>query len=507
MGIPLVAMGTGYGQPQAPQQPNLLGNATTAMNLRGLMQGQQQQAQLFPGQLQEQQQGAQMRDIQIKQAQMQLQDAQGFNQALRDSYGGGGQGTASQPQGVPSQPQYAPAQPQSAPAQSQGAPAQVPIEQPAVKASSPVDRIQALLDKIQNPKYGISMQGQMGAIEKITSLRTAVEKMDSDQIANIDKAHGMIASGMNSVLESAPEDQAAQWTLERNQLMRDPTLAKFAQTIPAQYPGTPGPGGSPEAQRMLHSLMAEKDVIDSVKEGAELPGQKAKAAQEQRAAAAPTPEQVQNATATIATYGATPPNMRAGFANEIKNAPDWETVQKIQARADSANESFQRSADARQQAMAMKDVAVQQVVAGKMVSEDEKLGGTLDQTQRIRGMLNMSKGGNETATAAAQLAFAEHMIVEGGAKRLSPALMQDLTTGLGTYGRQFKAWADKGVVGGMPPATNAEMQSVLDAEEKSANQSHERNVGYIRRRYADVESGKAQQPSANAKQSDPLGIR
>ena len=55
----------------------------------------------------------------------------------------------------------------------------------------------------------------------------------------------------------------------------------------------------------------------------------------------------------------------------------------------------------------------------------------------------------------------------------------------------------------MPPATNAEMQAILDAEDKNAQTTHTRNVGYIQDRYGNVGSGK--QSKASASQSgDPF---
>ena len=53
------------------------------------------------------------------------------------------------------------------------------------------------------------------------------------------------------------------------------------------------------------------------------------------------------------------------------------------------------------------------------MAEDQKLGSALDQTSGIRGLLNMSTGGNETASQAAQVRFAEHEVKEGGINRFN----------------------------------------------------------------------------------------
>ncbi len=232
----------------------------------------------------------------------------------------------------------------------------------------------------------------------------------------------------------------------------------------------------------LFDLNAKIEAIHNKQ--AEQAGAAAKGTQEARAAAAPTPEQLTNAVTTLNTYNAVPPNMRAGLVNEMKSAPDLETLQKVQARADAANESFARSADAREQAKAMKDVGLQQVVAGKLVAEDQKLGSALDQTSGIRGLLDMSKGGNQAATNAALTRFAEHEIVEGGVKRMNQLEYENLATKLGSYGRKFQSWVDGGFKGQMPAATNSEIHTILDAEDQAANVAHERNVGYVMDRYA-----------------------
>jgi hypothetical protein len=479
-GVPLEA---NYIKPYDPG-PGPLDQYGKVMQLKSLMQGQQLQQAQLQGEQQQQTQRAQLFPSQLQQsqaagqeAQLNVQDRQGISAALKDSYTGGSASNTPKPAAT-STPNPAALNPAGLPP-TQLPPAPAGAQQASTPSAGP-DRFNDFLTRVQDPKYGVSPQAQIQLIKQFNDAADSVAKTTSDQLKAAQEAHSQIAQGLGSVLSAAPEDRAAQWTLEYNKLLRDPNLSKYAQGISPQYPG------DAQAQQAMQGMMVSDDFVKWAQQRNEGAGQAAKSQQAVQAAAAPNPTQLQNATQTLASYSAIPPNMRAGLTAEMKNAPDVETLQKIQARADAAQESFQRSADARTQANAMKDVAVGQVVAGKLVTEDQKLGTALDQTTGIRQLLDMSKGGNQTATPAAMTRFAEHEIVEGGVKRMTQTELNALTLGLGSYGRQFQAWVDKGFQGKMPEATNQDMQTILDAEDKSANVAHDRNVGYIQNRYAGV---------------------
>src|ERR1039458_2096411 len=81
-------------------------------------QRMQQQGAMFPGQLTGQQQTLQQQQLQLKQQQLDLQDRQGFSQALLDNYG------------KPSQPGTPPSKGASAP------PSTSPADAPLVSSSS-----------------------------------------------------------------------------------------------------------------------------------------------------------------------------------------------------------------------------------------------------------------------------------------------------------------------------------------------------------------------------------
>lgn len=369
-----------------------------------------------------------------------------------------------------------------------------------------------------NEEKGLPLMGKGGALEVSQNLQGATKATADALLAkgnsakvNLENYKSQLGN-LNDQL--APIVEASQDPKHDKQDLNT-QIAKFANELKVNSDRYPPDAvakadkitDAPSIVALFNSAQLHEHMTEDATKQAEEQTAKAAATQKTQAAAGIrdkdgvyTP-QARSAMDTIKNYaigsgGAIPPAMVAGLTKEMQNAPDMESLQGIQKRADSVNESFQRSADARAQASAIKDVGIQQTVAGKLVAEDQKLGTALDQTGGIRQLLDMSKGGNETATNAAQVRFAEHEIVEGGVKRMNQAELQGLTQSLGTYGRQFQAWMDKGFQGAMPPATNKEMQTILDAEDQNANVTHERNIGYISNRYVDV--GKYSSLSNNA---------
>ena len=270
-------------------------------------QRMQQQGAMFPGQLTGQQQTLQQQQLQLKQQQLDLQDRQGFSQALLDNYGKPSQPGTPPSKGASAPPSTSPAdaprtvvrnpatgapefsdvmvlQQPSAPGQSGTAPAPAQSSTPAASAptsetpapTNSGDRLSSLLDRVQDPKYGISPQGQMGFLKQYTEMRKDVAGADKATIDAHSAANKEISQGLQSVLEAPPEDQAAQYSLAVNALRRDPTMAKYAQSLPPQYPGPA------QLQILNHSLMLEKDVIDDVKQKNEGPGQIAHSQVEQQ---------------------------------------------------------------------------------------------------------------------------------------------------------------------------------------------------------------------------------
>jgi len=266
-------------------------------------QRMQQQGAMFPGQLKGQQQTLQQQNIALQQQQLDLKDRQGFAQVLSDTFRqpgastGGASASPSAPSTAPPRtvvrnpatgaPEFSDVmalQQPTAPGQSGTAPAPAQSSTPAASAptsetpapTNSGDRLSSLLDRIQDPKYGISAQGQMGFLKQYTEMRKDVAGADKATLDAHADANKQISQGLQAVLEAPPEDQAAQYSLAVNALRRDPTMAKYAQSLPPQYPGPA------QLQILNHSLMLEKDVIDDVKQKNEGPGQIAHSQVEQQ---------------------------------------------------------------------------------------------------------------------------------------------------------------------------------------------------------------------------------
>jgi hypothetical protein len=279
--------------------------------------------------------------------------------------------------------------------------------------------------------------------------------------------------------------------------------APALQLMQQRYRNDPPPGINPQDLALFQQAdPSHLDLVSSVlglrgkmeeyqAELAEKAGAGAKGKQEQTLAAPPSADQITTAVGTVNSLPALPKPLASAFTAEMLHAPDVETLQKVQARADAAAESFQRSADARQQAMALKDISMQEIVAGKTVAEDQAMAKNMAETQTIRGLLDMSKNGNQQASAAAQQMFAEHIVRQGGINRFNELEQRGLVGGMGSWSRQFQSWLAKGGQGQMPTATNAEMSEILSAEDKMTQTLHDENVGFIQNRYANVGKGGA----------------
>jgi hypothetical protein len=452
--IPLPALAV-----QPPQSP--LDSISKLMALKTMM-GQQA---LQPGQQQLQQGAIQQQAIATQQAQLDLQDRQGMNQALKDSYGA-----------------------QTGQKQTGNASAG-----PSTASGSATDRLSDFLNKIQDPKYGISASGQMAAMEKFTTLRQNLAKATSDQLDAAQKAHTQVAQGLNSVLEAAPEDQPAKWQLERNALARDPVLGQYAQQIPPQYPGNPQPGGSPEAQQMLHGLMLTQDVVSSVKEKAELPGQIANSIKAQQGviparglmspeaqqkvqqdiAVATNPQIQRGKEAVAAAEGAARANIetqQARGSNAALAQVPAHLVAPATAAATKAGEDYAQAQSVSQRLQAMMDAAKQgNVVSYQLIPQEGALqvttsqgvhrinmaeiqnygGGSLWQKLEghIGGALTGAKIPDSVLNDMAQM---QKIQAEGSQTKYENALK----TVNQTYGSQFKPVEMAPMQRNQPPATH-----------------------------------------------------
>jgi hypothetical protein len=448
--------------------------------LAGEQQAQQQRAALFPGQLQEQENLTAGSGIDLQMKQLGLKNAQITNSALSDpnlsseldewqKQKGGDQEAPTGGTGIQLHPL-----------------AQFLMEKRGLPALGPGGALEIsknLTESAQQMATLIKTQG-----DAATSKLTAYGK----QIDNLTNAAAPIFE------EADPAKQQNALGTFKNTVLANPT--DYPPELVKQVQGINTVG---DLAKMTNYAKMHETVIEDAQKAAE-------ASQKVTAAAPPTFQQQSDAKNTLASYLAIPAPQRAGLAQEMSHAPDFESLQKIQARADETQKSFQMSADARQNAMAMKDVAVGQAMATQLIGEDKALGTNLDQTRGIRGLLDMSTGGNQAATAAAQTRFAEHEIVEGGVKRMNQVEYENLAGSLGSYGRKFQSWVDGGFKGQMPPATNGEMAKILDAEDATATAAHQRNVGFIQDRFSAINKGglpTQANPAAKPVNNDPLGIR
>jgi hypothetical protein len=205
------------------QPPDPLSQYAKVVQLKSLL-GQQA---LQPGQMQEQQQKIQSNALELQQQQLALKDKQGVDKALLDSGGS----------------------------------------------------LAKLKQNISDPQYGISAQGQFGFQQKMQELAKAGADADDAQIKAHKDANAQISSILQPVIDAPPEDQPARYALAMNQLHRDPTLAKYAQDAPPQFPGA--------AQLKIHlnTLKTTEELLAQQKQNNEAPGQIAKSQQEQQEAA------------------------------------------------------------------------------------------------------------------------------------------------------------------------------------------------------------------------------
>jgi hypothetical protein len=336
---------------------------------------------------------------------------------------------------------------------------------------------------------GVSPQGlaSVAAAQKqqldIVEQLGKVDKAQRDKIQANNEATWNAAETIRGIPEGSPaRDQAYQQSVQNLQQQGVDT-SKFPQQTPnnAQLDQIEGPLG------MVNAAL-------------KMANDRAGLLEKEQKTAAPSVQQKTDAVNTINSYSMVPPAMRAGLSKEMQDAPNEEALQKIQARADQANESFQRSADARAQAATMKNVAVAQQVGVMLVKQDEKLQDSLADTGGIRQQLGMGGDGNQTASSTALLRFAEHEVKQGGINRFNQTEMNMLGSGSGSWMRQMQTWIDKGMHGTPPAAKVSEINAILDAEDKIASQKHSQAVDDINQRMLGASAAGSQGggPASNA---------
>ena len=315
-------------------------------------------------------------------------------------------------------------------------------------------------------RAGVMPQTVTANAQALLGFRTAVLKQTTDKQAVVKDGLAEI----NKILApiGAEQDQAKRTAMLQ---AAEPELQKASQFDPSLHQAIMQ-ADAQHVDKILNLTGGMQDVLEY--------GTKQEQEKEAKLKTEPpTDAHIKDAVRTIASYPAIPDPMKAGFAEEIKNAPTIAALEKIQDRADKASESFQRSADARAQAETMADIEKRKAVQLLAVKDDQELTGKLANSQAIRGLLNMSAGGNQQATQDALVRFAEHEVVEGGVKRFNETELNALGSNVGTKLRQLEAWKAKNFEGKLPAATNAEIQKVLDFEDEQARGTHNQNISTL----------------------------
>lgn len=227
MGIPLPALAL-----QQPQQQDPMAQYAKLAQLKGLMQQQSTQQQIAPSEIQGAQANAQIAQTEAQKQALSLKSQQGISQALVDAKG---------------------------------------------------DKDQ-FLSNVQNPKYGVLPSDQFGLQHKYVEMQKTMADADSATLTAQHAANEQLVQHLSNVMSVPPEDKQAQWTLERNAIMRNPTLSKYAQQIPPQYPG------DQQAEVLENGMKMSSQILAEQKQKNEASGQIATSQKEQQEAAM-TPEQ------------------------------------------------------------------------------------------------------------------------------------------------------------------------------------------------------------------------
>lgn len=410
-------------------------------------QQMQQSQQEFPARLQQEQSAAQQAGTQAQMSQLDLQDRQGLSKALMDSYA---------PQ---------PAQPSLQGAPSEATPAGEAA--PAAPSGSAQDRYSSFLQKVQDPKYGISAAGQFQVMQQFNGMREQIAKTDKATLDATQSAQDQFAQSLQSVLQAPPEDRPLMWQLQVNKIRRDPTLSKYAQNVPPQYPG------DQMAQSTLAHLLATKDFIDVAKTGAQLPGMEAESKEKTLEAAAPTMQQIQDATKTISTYEGISPAERQGLIAEVQHAPDWATVQKVQARADAAQSSGEMKQATLAQARAMMGNKFGEagLTNNEKIWTDPQRGyaTALAQANQTKDSIKAGADGNGLLTSLAPTMEVLGINHAAGMNRIQPQEAEAARVP-GEWATRWNAWATKAMTGKLTPELARQGQQLMDVVVDAAYQ-------------------------------------
>ena len=219
--------------------------------------------------------------------------------------------------------------------------------------------------------------------------------------------------------------------------------------------------------------MAEQDIVAATKQKAELPGEAAKSQQEVQEAAKPTPQQVSDAANTIGTYEGISPQGRQGLITELRNAPDYQTLKGIQARADAQQSSGQMKQASLAQARALMGNKFGEagLTANEKIWTDPQRGfaGALAQANQTKASIVAGADGNGLLTNLVPTMEVLGINHAAGINRISPQEAEAARVPP-QWATAWNAWADKAAKGKLSPALAQQGQQLMDVVVNAAHQ-------------------------------------
>jgi hypothetical protein len=433
------------------QQPNPLEQYGKALQLKSLLAQQAMQ----PGQQQLQQQQIQGNSLELQMKQLELQNRQIGQSALSDpkfSKEFSDWQSSKQQSGGSNQ----------APAQGAATPgAQTQAGGSAVATGTvPLHPLaQFLADK-----KGLPLIGPGGALELSGTLTASAEKM-----AQLAKTQGDI--GKTALENHQKQLDNFDNIVEPVLAEKDPTkqqaglqnIQSEISTHPELYP--------PEATQHLGTM----NTIQGLQTAANTSkvrqmlvddaSKAAKASQEVTAASAPTAQQIKTATDSLKSFSALPTSLRNSLATEIQNAPDFETLQKIQSRAETQQNSNQMHLDSLASTRAIQGNKFGEagLTANEKMWTDPQRGfaGALAQANQTKASIVAGADGNALLTNMVPTMEVLGINHAAGISRISPAE----ATAAGTspdWATRWNAWATKVTTGKLTPELAKEGNQLMD---------------------------------------------
>lgn len=508
--IPLPALAI---NPQQQQDPLAsIKNILALRNLQTQQQMQQGQLALQPGQQAIQGEQVKQEQIATTKAQLELQDIQGINGAMASVYGPQ-EPAAKTDVGFQSRPSAAsPITSQSGalqiPAAAQGAglgqvPNVTPNPQPIptvgqkptpLADAEPQDRLQALQQAIMNSP-NISPMGKMKEVQQFNAMQEGLGKASDEQTKALQDYNSLAARHLQTVLDAPPEQRAAQWQEEAQNIMRNPIVqnnptlrAGLASILPTQYPG------DQKAQQVLMQLRVEKDALDAAKIAGIASENKEKAQKADIVQQLSTPEALVN-PGTLAAIQAKMqdpttakediPRLQALIPQATAAARQAQGFKVGVAAAEGAARANVEAQMARGSNAALAQVPPHLVAPA--TAEATKLGTdyatVASQLANVKSGLTAAKNGDEVASAFAPVAAALGSNSFYGTHRIMPAEVQALGPGLGSVAREVNTWFDKHATGTLAPDSIKEFNALVDRLGSAAQDKYENGLKIANQNY------------------------